>query len=113
MKLVKIFLAICLPFVNCNLFTDTTTALSIPTSPLFYVSALITDWNRKHSETGNIVIFNAGNKNAMSENLAKVFPKGNPVVILDPKQCPLIETYNTPFVIITSDDFTMVWIDFV
>ena len=76
--------------------------------PLFYVNGLIKDWNKKHNQTGDVVVLNIGRRNIYSENVVKVISNDNPVTILDPNQCGLIEPRKAAFIIITLDIFNAV-----
>jgi hypothetical protein len=107
-KLVKIFLLICLPLVTCELLSVTETSLATSHSPAFYVNGLISDYNRKHPGTNQIVVLNIGKKSDLWENVIKVIPKDNPMIIVDPKQCKLIEKRKAEFVVIVSDMFERV-----
>jgi hypothetical protein len=107
-KLVKIFLVISLPLVNCDLLSVTKTSLAVSQSPLFYVSGLISDWNKKHPGVNQVVVLNVGRKSDLSADLFKSIPRDNPVIIVDPKQCKLIEKRKAEFVVITSDIFDAV-----
>ena len=83
-------------------------ALSVNNGPLFYVNGLVEDWNKKHNQIGEVVVFNIGKENYFSQNVAKIIPKDNPVTILDPSRCDLIETRKAAFIIITLDIFSAV-----
>jgi hypothetical protein len=53
-------------------------------------------------------VLNIGKKSDLLENVIKVIPKDNPVIIVEPIQCKLIQKRKAEFVIIVSDMFEMV-----
>ena len=83
-------------------------AIYVNKRPLFYVNGLIEDWNKKHDQIGDVVVFNIGKENYFSQNVAKNIPKNNPLTILDPSRCDSIETRKAAFIIITLDIFSAV-----
>ena len=108
MKLLTAFLVIFLPEVLSGALEPEKTFLTQSHSPLFYLSRLIEDWNQKHPEISNIVVFNIGQNKETLENVLKIIPKDNPVVITDPKQCKICEHQKAAFVIFVTKDFNNV-----
>lgn len=69
----------------------------------FYVSELIKDWNKKHSEVCNVLLFDTGSKSDIQDDIIRKIPKVNPVINVEPQQCEKLENREGSFIIITSD----------
>jgi hypothetical protein len=91
-----------------KIFRNQQTALAVSNSPLYYVYGLLSNWNEKHKEVSDVVVFNIGKKSDLSEKIAKIIPKRNSVTIVDPSQCNQIEKREAAFIIITLDVYDAV-----
>jgi hypothetical protein len=80
----------------------------VPSKRAAFISDLIKDWNRKHSETCNVLIFNIGKKSDLTQEIIRRIPKDNAVILADPKQCESVENREGAFIIIESDVFEAV-----
>jgi hypothetical protein len=110
MKLMNVFLVIslssCLALVSGydnTIFRKDTKVLSNSHSPLFYISGLVEDWNRKHSETSDVVVITVGKKSEMTENVLRVIPNENAVVSISPEQCRSLSPRKAAFIVVLAD----------
>lgn len=100
--LLKLFLLGSISFLNNG--EPKVNSYNIP----YFVSGLIKDFNRKHSEIINLVHFNVGKKTSMFEEVSKVLTSNNTVIRIDPEMCEKIENREGSFIIITSNLFNAV-----
>lgn len=89
--------------VHCNLLSKDEIAVLASHNPLFYVSELISDWNEKYSEGNDVVMFNVGEENSLSQNLPALILPTNSFVSVDVANCKMIQERRTAFIIIISD----------
>lgn len=97
----------CLAILNFGA-VESDTKLKVSQSPQFYLSEIIKDWNGKHQETGDILLFNFGRNQDVLEKVVKIIPKNNAVTIIDPLQCKQIVNQTSNFVVILVEKFNEV-----
>jgi hypothetical protein len=71
-------------------------------SSILFLLELISDWNEKHYETGDILVFNLESSRKSIDYLMKKIPKDNPVTIVDPEQCLAISKMKPIFIVVLS-----------
>jgi hypothetical protein len=74
-------------------------------SPLFYLLELICDWNEKHFEIGDILVFSLESSRVSVDYLLKRIPKNNPVTVIDPEQCLEISKMKPIFILVLTKDY--------
>jgi hypothetical protein len=109
-KFLKILLALSFPLVvQCSLLETEETSLSTSHSPLFYVSEIIKDWNRKHPETSQVVVINMVKKNTdVVDDVLRVIPKENSVAVVEQNRCKFIDNRKAEFVVIVTESAELV-----
>lgn len=81
----------------------TENSVSMDKGLLFHLPGLIKNWNQNHNQVGDVVLFNVGRNTYISDNVAKIVPKNNPLVIATPKICGQFGERKAAFIIITTD----------
>jgi hypothetical protein len=107
-KIVLVALLVSSFEASAELKRKSESSVTVEKGPLFYVRELIEDWNRKHSQIGDVVLFNIGNESVQRENIAKAIPKENPLVIVDPENCNRMGVRKAAFIIITTETLNAV-----
>lgn len=71
-----------------------------PKNQAFYVSGLIRDWNKKHAEVCDVLVFEVGDKSDLTDEIIRKIPKENAVMVMDSTKCQEIESREGSFIII-------------
>lgn len=90
--------------VFCEFSSSSLLVTKTVKNPLEDVSLLIEDWNKKHSETNDVLVIGIEKSLSFLEKITKIVPKQNAVVVTSTSHCQLIEK-RQGFVVIESEIF--------